>query len=223
MRIIRGVAVALTLHSGAAAAPATLTVDISGVDGLTPQALRGMMREANAIWGRHGVSLAWVTHAGPSVMPAGRVLAVVSMQGCPPSVANARADLAERRPVRLGAAVFAAGSLEAENTIVLSVDAISYLIDGTFWVDRPVREWPDEVREELVGRASGRVLAHEIGHYLLAWRSHTEAGLMQTAFQSAMLLDPTRTSFELPGYLLPRLRARLERLAASKATLARVR
>jgi hypothetical protein len=125
--------------------------------------------------------------------------------------------------VRLGAAVFPAGSIEAENTILISVDAITYVIDDALWLDRPVREWPADVREQLIGRASGRVLAHEMGHYLLAWRSHTHEGLMQTGFQGEMLLEPARARFEVPRYLLPRLRARLERLSASSATLARVR
>lgn len=223
MRILGGVALALTLDWAVAAAPATLTVDISGVEGLSPLAVQGMMREANAIWARHGVSLVWVTDATPQVSRAGRVLAVIGTHGCPPSVVSPGVDSTQPQIVRLGAAVFPAGSIEAENTIVISIDAITYLIDETLWLDRPVREWPAEVRETLIGRASGRVLAHEMGHYLLAWRSHTLEGLMQTGFQGEILLDPERARFEVPRYLLPRLRARLERLSANRAMLARVR
>jgi hypothetical protein len=39
--------------------------------------------------------------------------------------------------------------------------------------------WPAEVRQLVIGRALGRVLAHEIGHYLLGARGHSSNGLMR--------------------------------------------
>ena len=52
-----------------------------------------------------------------------------------------------------------------------------------------------------VGRALGRVLAHELGHYLLSLREHSPAGLMQPLFRTNQLIARNRRSFELPqGY-----------------------
>jgi hypothetical protein len=94
------------------------------------------------------------------------------------------------------------------------------LVRDASWVNRPVASWPAAVREELVGRAIGRVLAHELGHYLIAWRTHTPEGLMRMDFGAASLIGPERRDFQLSPTLVPRLRARLAQLSARSVTLA---
>ena len=42
-------------------------------------------------------------------------------------------------------------------------------------------------RETLLARAMGRALAHELGHYLLASKVHTNRGLMKAILNAAEL------------------------------------
>jgi len=57
----------------------------------------------------------------------------------------------------------------------------------------------------------GRVIAHEIGHWLLGTRGHSATGLMRAVQGVSELAEPGRTSFRLdPGDVL-RLKKRVER------------
>ena len=51
--------------------------------------------------------------------------------------------------------------------------------------------------EILLGRALGRALAHECGHYLLRSRGHTTRGLMRAAWPSDEFFAFNRNGFEL--------------------------
>jgi hypothetical protein len=66
------------------------------------------------------------------------------------------------------------------------------------------------VGERDMGRALGRVLAHEIGHVLLAVAQHDRAGLMRAVFTPAELGSPDRESFQLTSDDLGRLRSRIQ-------------
>ena len=52
-------------------------------------------------------------------------------------------------------------------------------MDGAAGVVGIVEQMPQSQRETLLARAMGRALAHELGHYLLASKVHTEHGLMK--------------------------------------------
>ena len=59
------------------------------------------------------------------------------------------------------------------------------------------RDLPVGMHEALVGRALGRALSHELGHYVLRSKVHTPHGLMQAIWSPAQLLAIDRQSFEL--------------------------
>lgn len=59
-----------------------------------------------------------------------------------------------------------------------------------------------------VGRALGRVLAHEVGHVLLAVRDHQTRGLMRPTFGAKDLLEPQRRFYTLSPAEVTRLRVR---------------
>ena len=61
---------------------------------------------------------------------------------------------------------------------------------------------------EDVGRALGRVLAHEVGHVLLAVRDHQPRGLMRPTFGAEDLLEPQRRFYSLSPGEVTRLRQR---------------
>jgi hypothetical protein len=217
-RYLSSTALAVTLAVNPAA-PVTLGVDTSALTAVPPRQLRAMAREAEAIWRANGVTLEWTP------AEAGRT---PSLSG-PTDTVRVVADghVAQRRDQapaarRLGAVLFLQSSDLPDNTLSLSVNAIRALVYDAKWAGHRVSAWPPSVRDDLLGRALGRVLAHEIGHYLLIWRSHTPDGLMQPAFKAEALVNPDRGPFALSDRLGPRLRARLAQLATPGSTVAGV-
>lgn len=59
--------------------------------------------------------------------------------------------------------------------------------------------------DRLLGRALGRIVAHEIGHLLLASRVHAPDGLMKASFGVHDLLSETRDNLTLPPAFVARL------------------
>jgi hypothetical protein len=51
--------------------------------------------------------------------------------------------------------------------------------------------------EALIGRALGRALAHELGHYILRSKAHTPRGLMRKTWTSGQTFALSRHGFEL--------------------------
>jgi hypothetical protein len=60
-----------------------------------------------------------------------------------------------------------------------------------------VSTMPPAERATLLGRAMGRALAHEMGHYLLATKAHTAKGLMQTRRSASDLFGIGRAHFQI--------------------------
>lgn len=191
-------------------------VDITALAAMPPRQLRAMVREAGAIWEAYGVALVW-GEAGVAAPPLPDLQVRLTV---------ARDDSGDRLPSpppgtrRLGAVWFLGGRERAESTVVLSVEAVRRTVDEAPWATRRVADWPPPVREELLGRALGRVLAHEIGHCLLVWRAHTADGLMRAAFSGRALVEPARHAFGLSERLVPRLGARLALLAPPRSIAA---
>ena len=60
-----------------------------------------------------------------------------------------------------------------------------------------VAQMPIAQRETLLARAMGRALAHELGHYLLASKAHTERGLMKAIPTAVELFMPDSRPFRI--------------------------
>jgi hypothetical protein len=60
-----------------------------------------------------------------------------------------------------------------------------------------VEDMTISTHETLLGRALGRALSHEIGHYLLQSKVHTPHGLMRAVRSAAEFFGTTRHGFEL--------------------------
>jgi hypothetical protein len=56
---------------------------------------------------------------------------------------------------------------------------------------------PRAEKEALIGRAMGRALAHELGHFLLASKEHTAKGLMRARRTSSEFFAREHARFEL--------------------------
>ena len=71
-----------------------------------------------------------------------------------------------------------------------------------------------EIESADVGRALGRVLAHEIGHVLLGTSQHQRRGLMRGSFSAADLVAPQPRTYDLSSEEVERLRERENSLRA---------
>jgi hypothetical protein len=213
------IVVAVWSPSRAAAAPA----DAAGVhigiaaDGAPPAAGRhvtAMIAEADTIWRAYGVR---VSQPARGAWPRDLVRLIVRVIDgrTPGATASGRTSDGER----LGTIWFAEDGTPAD-TIAVSLGAVSARVMGSDMGGRPIVSWPPALAEAAIGRALGRVLAHEIGHYLLASPVHSKGGLMRAGFDGRQLAAWDRRSFVLDSGALPRLRARLARLEPGRQPLA---
>jgi len=150
------------------------------------------LREATLIWAAYGVD----------------VVSASGARGCG-SIDDARLTVTfAKGPDRVIPAA-SLGSIRFQNgvpepAIVLYPPVIAALVSatpsGNFLMDAP-----GAVRDLVLGRALGRALAHEIGHFLLRSQQHSAAGLMRASQSTAELVDPNRRRFELTAADVSRL------------------
>lgn len=165
-----GVAV---LDSTGSAVGATVTVELalSIESDLSPRAVELMRAEIDRIWQPYSVVIGWDA-AGPDGSPERLRLTIADSELDRPQQSAAHAALAWiwfDTPARAG------------TEIRVSVDAARRLVSGVRVGGRSVAAWP-ALGETLLGRALGRSVAHEVGHYLLASSRHTDDGLMRPIF-----------------------------------------
>jgi hypothetical protein len=171
----------------------------------TPTAalVRTLEQEASQIWQPYGVVLDFES-SGACTDPAGSFEVVFERR-----VEPARS--------RSGALVLGTTRLQ------LFLDRAPIVVDYDA-IDQTVHSLTDErlvavaghhgVGSVEVGRALGRVLAHEIGHVLLAAPNHQPHGLMRPHYVPADLVAMERFSFTLSPGEVSRLRHR-ERVLAN--------
>ena len=87
----------------------------------------------------------------------------------------------------------------------------------------PFTQRPLAFRQQLVGQAVGRILAHELGHYLLEGAAHTDRGLLRARYSPDDLLSPTLAHFDIPARDQARLRQEVARLGQAQNTAGRAR
>ena len=81
-------------------------------------------------------------------------------------------------------------------------------------VETTVVHWP--LSGQDVGRALGRVLAHEIGHVLLGVPNHQREGLMRRSFEPTELVFPTGWQYRLSPLEIDRLQHRISWIIANR-------
>jgi hypothetical protein len=162
---------------------------------LPPLTAATAVAEAAAIWARHGVV---VDVAAPCERAAddATLLAVV--------VTPARTLHAPSRQPALGAIQFDEAGAPAP-TITLFLGDLLRFVESARILGAGAPAWPTGLRERAVGRAAGRVIAHEIGHYLLQMPEHTATGLMRAGHSADEFVSPAREGFELSEEAAARL------------------
>ena len=179
---------ALALYSSTVAAQtrtdeALLTVLLKGESVPVP-VLRAMYREAEAAFAPSGVKLNWGFSQDVQGTGVSGQMAIIELRGQCGSGAPAR--VVRSAP---GEGSEPLGQTHMVNGKVLPIadvlcDAVHQL------VDRDLRAAQAGEREELLGRALGRVLAHELYHIMLRTTDHARSGLLRPALTSAELLAP---------------------------------
>jgi hypothetical protein len=180
-----------------------------GVDGPESTAWRhapGMVAEADAIWRAYGVRVVLIPARAREIAPCDVRLTLQFESARAPATRSANR-------ARLGSIWFHDGGMPGR-TITMDADAIAARVLEGEAGGRRLDTWPPALAALMTARALGRVLAHEMGHYLLAFPAHSRAGLMRTSFDGRELGGWDRRWFYLDASALPRLRARLARLAS---------
>jgi hypothetical protein len=172
-------------------ASAPITVSIANTTQTSAHVLQLAFDEARAVWRPYGVMLLNVpadAHACVSV----------AVQDGPVAARPGEASL-----VPLGAMRFGADGAPTREMRLSMGSTEALLRDSASRIDGA--DMPSVVHDQLIGRALGRVLAHEMGHFLLRFPAHVAAGLMAAQQTVDDLTNSTRRSCHLKQ-LEPRLR-----------------
>ena len=169
-----------------------LTFDTARI--VNPAVRANALKEAARIWKRYDVSLLTEDDGQCVLAGAAAVSVTIDVGHDPASGATG-----------LGAIQFAPDGTPASD-IVLNYDAVKRIATSAPFMGLHPALWPAGLREEIVARALGRALAHEIGHYLLRSPHHTSSGLMQARHKGSMLGSPNDRGFELTKTDRDRLR-----------------
>jgi hypothetical protein len=180
-----------------------LQVDRSITSRVIPADLKN---ETEALWMPYGVHLEWTDSPAPGAAPSGLSLEVIlerriidepglTKWATVLGLASLKRNAPSARPIRV--------SLDATES-VLALRTISRTSTGRIVFDHDL------------GRALGRVLAHEIGHLLLGAPYHDDVGLMRAVFRPDELAALDRAPFRLTGIGVERLRGRIAVLTGTK-------
>ena len=182
---------------------AAIVVSISASADVSPSLVGHVVDETNAIWKPAGVTFVWQRDGQqPSTEVA---VAIGHDRG------SAQSHIAP-----IGWIVFDGG--RPERRMYLSIENAVALLDGTRGPREPASEMPLLERETYLGRALGRALAHELGHYLLADKTHTTTGLMKANFSAAEFFTPDRSRFTLTAAQQAIVAARVDQTPLIAAT-----
>ena len=139
--------------------------------------IRTFRQETESVYQKHGIGFCWLE--GGTACPGSAVTLYVRVAADVPSAET-------RDSNALGWIGFTDAG--PGRFIVLSVRRAMALLGGAQLGARRLSEMPGMV-DRLLPRALGRALAHELGHFLLARREHSAAGVMRESFRPEDVAD----------------------------------
>lgn len=179
----------------------TLTIRLNDVTGSPAHLLATAVDEAKAVWRSNGVVLEMTTRTDACV-----AATIVGQPLRGADQAKRMASSSEVLGLKLGAIEFGSdGHPHNIQVSMSSIDALLFDSRSTLHLDAR----PPAVRELFVGRTVGRVLAHEIGHFLLRYPAHLGPGLMAAQHTSDDFVAADRSAFRLTRMLENRLQEAL--------------
>jgi hypothetical protein len=168
---------------------------VSIARGISPALVTRILDEVDHIWRGTGFTFVWQRDAG---LPAALHVSIGDERGVPVD-----------GQTTLGWIHFDERSVPDPEIHVSYVNALDLLAHSSGVVG-VAASMPAAERDMLLGRAMGRALAHEMGHYLLASKAHTAKGLMQTRRSAADLFAADRAHFQIDEAQRSRVAARLQ-------------
>lgn len=166
-----------------------LSVNVAAAPEISPTLIVIAEAEADAIWHNTGLTFTWSREPAP-----------IDRAGRPSTTLRVVIDRNTRAPndggLPLGWIVFEDGR-PREPEIFLSYGNAERLLAASRGVVGVARSMPLRERDTLLGRALGRALAHEMGHYLLASKAHSSRGLMQARRSAFEFFAAERRQFTI--------------------------
>jgi hypothetical protein len=189
----------------------TLFVRIGSEHAFSPTVTAMAVAEAARIWAPYGVIIE--TAGSDSCGSDADDRTVLS-------VVNATAAVKEARwESPLGAIRFDSNG-QPGHQIQVYAAALRNMIDGVSWLGMRPWFWSASLRDEIWGRILGRVLAHEIGHFMLRSPGHQRSGLMRAVHFMDEFANPSGDAFTLNHWDVSRLTAVMARTTAIRSLFA---
>ena len=158
---------------------AALVVSISSTADVSPTLVQRVVREATTIWQPAGVSLVWQREVSDGAASIDVMIGPERGTTPGPNTPLGWIEFNSGRPQR---------------RLYLSYTNAMALLES---VDGGSARMPLLKRDTYIGRALGRALAHEIGHYLLATTAHAGAGLMKANFTAVEFFSAEAPHFTI--------------------------
>jgi hypothetical protein len=174
-----------------------LTVNVSAPPDISPTLVSRVLAEADAIWRYAGFAFEWERVPHEAAAASLQVVIGHDVRGL------------SNGALALGWIVFA-DSAPLQQIYVSYENALQLLVESPGVVG-PIGNMPVLERETLLARAMGRVLAHEMGHYLLSSKAHTQTGLMRARITSSEFFSNDQRRFKLDNAQRSSITARLSR------------
>jgi hypothetical protein len=179
----------------------TLTLAIGASADVSREIQEAALIEAATIWAPYGVTISVLAASNHIIVPDVVVVAAPNRGTREVSHAQAWVPLAREHTPLPVAYVRYRGLLD---------------LVGDTHVNKPFLAYPG-LLDQLLARALGRVIAHELGHILLQSVEH-DVGLMRPAQAGRDLLSPDLATFWLSAPDLARLRGNIHAAAAAGAS-----
>jgi hypothetical protein len=177
MLSIRLAAIVLSLIRPSVSTLPRLSIDIVFDGQPMPRQLEAAaMAEVTAIWAPYGVDVR-ASHPGEPGRDGAVRLAVVLVDR--PAGSTVVETLGSIRFV----------DAVPERTIAIYPHAIASLVSHASFSGVRRDVWPLSLGDAILGRVTGRALAHELGHFLLRSRHHSPKGLMRASLFLRDLMD----------------------------------
>jgi len=171
--------------------PSRVRVDVVFDESISPKLHATAMKEVAGIWSAYGVDVQAAGAGEPGRNGAIRLTVTIGEHPDPKGVIGTLGSIGFVDDVPEPAIVM------YPNTIATLVSDAQY---GGFDLHTP-----SAFRDFLRARVFGRALAHEIGHFLLRSRHHSDAGLMRAMHRANDLVAANRHRFELTTNEVTRL------------------
>ena len=173
-----------------------IIVSVSSAPNIPESLIARVLAETDALWRGSGFAFVW-RRAAREVVPYAR-----TSETGPSLPSTLRVVIGnETKPSREGSLPLGWITFDdaetPEQEIYLSYASVGQLMDAARGVVGVVDQMPLTQREILSARALGRVLAHELGHYLLASKIHTKRGLMKASRTAGELFAPEGRGFQI--------------------------